>query len=688
MHRRALLGAMALAFLAAVITEPDPASGDELSPTKTSATFELVPEDGLIRVTIDFEVTNLRPSETTREACPGYEYCEYTTDFYLTTGGFHVDPSGVDFSATTSGGAASVEVESFGEGFLSFATVTFPATFYGETRTVTLTYDVPGGEPRSGDPTRAGMAYANFCAIAGGAFEGDPESLRLVIPERYEVEQFEGDTLKRSTSDGNTILSTGEAPTPSGTDSHPICVEAQDDEAFVRTDHTSPGGIAVTIEAWPEDAEWQESVSQSVADTLGRLEEAIGRPPDAEEIVVREVLSESLGGYAAAFDPDESLARVGDDALDPTIAAHELAHAWFNESFTDNVWLNEGYAEVLAQSVVDADAPLCQDPGDEAIAGTDLAKWTYLPALPTEEDHQRVSDQYAISCWVVAQVVDRVGLDAMREILNAAWDGEIAYVGEGGEAEVIGPPPISWRDWLDLVDERGLVPAGETDLDWLQDLLVETGAAGNLAPLTERSAAREEYHALVAANEAWSQPIVIREALATWSFDDARDAISTGMEVVAAHESAVDLVPEMSESVGVEEAYEEATDEEELDEALRLATDEGDAAATVAHAVTAAQVERNPIELVGLVGADLEADASDAVTALVSSDVSAATELADLTIRTSRDAALSGGLRLGGFVAVITVAGGAYLLHRRRRRSRRPPDSPVGGVDEPAPTTS
>jgi hypothetical protein len=675
--------AIAVALLAAPFAAPQQAFAGNV-PTKTDSTFELVPDSGLIHVTVTLTMTNSIASVT--ESCPGYASC--TTDYYITEGDIAVDPTGVNFRATTDGGA-SVSVKSGGEGFLSDATVTYPPTYFGATRVVTLTYDIPGGAPRSRTPTRAGKAYALFCGFPGGAYEGDPQSFRIVVPARYVVEETQGAMLTKSLQKGKTVLGSGESNAPKGGKWTGACVEARDDASFVTAKHSSASGIDVETEAWPEDAKWLAAVSSTVGATLDALEVAIGRPPKTDAITVREVLSATLGEYVGAFDSATSSARVGEDALDPVIATHELAHAWFNDSFSSEVWLDEGYAEATARTAarkalgVTGSVVPCAYPGPIVTDRVALADWAILPALPTDKDRQRVADQYDVACWIVTEVGRRIGADRLREIYAAAVDGEIAYVG-ANPPEITRKGPITWRDWLDLVDERGRVPAGEKDLDWLQDVLVQAGAA-NESALANRSATRRLYHDLLASTDPWAAPIAIRRPMAGWSWKRATEAVRTAHSIYAAHASSLDLVEGLSESDTVRTAYEAASSQEELEAALLLANTEHDAAEAVKAGVAAAAADRNPVEAVGLVGEDLDADADAAVQALVVADFDAATAKADAVVATGQDAAGAGGVRLGGAGVVVLVgAGGAFFL-RRRRRARgdagRPPTDATADMD-------
>ncbi len=158
---------------------------------------------------------------------------------------------------------------------------------------------------------------------------------------------------------------------------------------------------------------------------------------------------------------------------------------------------------------------------------------------------ERFLAQYALACWVVTDVAEQVvGVDAMREIAQAALAGEIPYLGDGSRRRSV-QRATSWQEWADLVDERGLIPAGETDFAWLTDLLLEVGAATGGQVLDDRAATRAAYHDLLAATDPWAAPTVLRFDMAGWSFEEAADEIEVALEADAARDAAVEAVPEL-----------------------------------------------------------------------------------------------------------------------------------------------
>lgn len=673
---RTAASAVVAAVIALMALAGPPAARASDYPVRTSTTWELLPDEGVIRVTVTLEITNRQASTVTREECPGYLYCETTTSYYIDQGGFSVDLAATNFSVTTSAGPGSVTVGPHEEGFLPNATVTFPQTTYGQTIVVTTTYDVPGGKPRSGDPVRAGAAYANFCAFPGGVYPGDAESMRVVLPDRYTVEQTDGEPLDRTTRNGKTIFTRPEAATPESLEWHGACFEAVDEDAYVVTTDTSPGGIRIRTESWPEDQEWQDQVSATIGNRLDALEELIGRPADAEELSLTEVVPEALGGYAGIFDADLGEARVSEDALDPAIAAHEVAHAWFNDSFALETWINEGFAEVYARSVTGGEP--CERPAD-AVGRADVADWSYLPPVPTHDDRLRVQDQYALACWVMQTIADRVGEDGMRDVLDAAWAHENPYVG-APSPETFRSTAITWHDLLDLVTERGMAPQGETDVEWIHQLLLDAGATHDADRLDERAAAVARYRALTEATGGWDVPIAVRQPLGRWDFKAATAAMETAEQLDAVHDESVDLVSDLSTSTTVESAYEAAVDDSDLEHALAIARDEAAAAAVVGEMQAAVAAERNPVEAVGLLGEDLPSSEAAAVDALAAGEFDDATSASNATMSLLEQAAVTGGLRLGGVLLGLAIVVAGVLLIRRFLAAR----SRSKAGDEPA----
>jgi hypothetical protein len=132
------------------------------------------------------------------------------------------------------------------------------------------------------------------------------------------------------------------------------------------------------------------------------------------------------------------------------------------------------------------------------------------------------------------------------------------------------------------------------------------------------------------------------------------------------------LLPSIeAESSPIRTAYEEADSSRELTAARDQAADQVDAATVVSTAVAMAEVERGPIERLGLLGVDVETVAASAVAAVESMDF-AASEAAAHQVTLALDGAMSAGLgRLGAALAAIAaLLLGAWAFARRRRPAR------------------
>lgn len=93
--------------------------------------------------------------------------------------------------------------------------------------------------------------------------------------------------------------------------------------------------------------------------------------------------------------------------------------------------------------------------------------------------------------------------------------------------------PVDWREWLDIVDEVGLVPAGVGDLTFAEDLLVATGVIRRRA-VRDRADARAAFHELRAMAPGGVTPAVVRRDLDRWEFDAAARDIRLARRVARA----------------------------------------------------------------------------------------------------------------------------------------------------------
>ena len=159
------------------------------------------------------------------------------------------------------------------------------------------------------------------------------------------------------------------------------------------------------------------------------------------------------------------------------------------------------------------------------------------------------------------------------EVLGSLLDGETKYIGSAGP-ESGTSPLVDFREWLDAIDERGLVPAGKsdpafadnlTDLDFAQNLLDDFGIPDSLPELELRSEARAKYHEFLDMAAPLGAPHAVRKDMDDWNFARAMARIEQSTRVYEALTEADRLLPEAELLPIVQPQFEAAENEEQLD---------------------------------------------------------------------------------------------------------------------------
>lgn len=97
------------------------------------------------------------------------------------------------------------------------------------------------------------------------------------------------------------------------------------------------------------------------------------------------------------------------------VIVHEYAHAAIHELSRGRAprWLHEGLAQVLEGATPD---PMLRAPGGLTLAGVE--------ALAGEADPLRARTGYDVALWIVSDLLDRGGIEAVRELLERLGAGE------------------------------------------------------------------------------------------------------------------------------------------------------------------------------------------------------------------------------------------------------------------------
>ncbi len=627
------------------------------------ATYEVRPADKLVHVTVHLAVTNHLTDTLI------HRYTFDRTDLSVPPTAVHASASAGSrkVAASVVSRSASQQVLSVGLG---------AALGAGHTTSVTVTFDLPdpGGSPTR--PIRVGASLVTFPVWAYGSAGLAGSTVVVRFPAGYQVKVVAGGLGAPLTApDGSVSLTAGPIADPLA---FSAVVAADRPSAYVETSVAiviNGRAASVVVRAWPDDPGWGVRMSRLIKTSLPLLAAEIGLPfqPATQALAVEEALPRSLDGYAASYLPAEGRIRIAYTA-DDTVAVHELAHLWFDDSLFADRWIADGFAIFYGNRVAQA---MKLKPRDESItpalqtARLPLNAWsgsdpstTSQPAAGTPP--AELTDRYgrAAAVTLAGRLYALVGADGLQAVWRAASGREAAYqpAGQIGAPDVSAGPP-DWRGFLDLIAERTGVDASGLWSTW-----VVTPAEQPL--LTTRTATRTQFAALVGRAAGWTLPHTVLDALNAWQFDpvatllsglgqvlDQRDRI-----VVAA--GAAGLTPPGT----LQHVFQGGTSASALTEA----SNELQVIDAISAATAAEPPPNSLLDQLGLIGANPGADLEAATSAFNSGDLATARDRALAADSAWSQSADAGGFRIRVTIAAILVAAVAlgYVLIQLRRLGR------------------
>jgi hypothetical protein len=650
-------GAVALALLAAatVLTfaTAEPAHAIEGLRYEAHSTYTVDAAAGVVRVVVDATLTNEQPDSTSGNVVTSYYFPRFPVP--MLSGATNV-------VATREGRSQGVEFESTDSGLFKIAFVDLsPDLYYRDVAHVIVTYDLPSEPPRSEATTRVNPAFATFWAWP----VADPNltSVRVLVPKRFEVDSI-GPNLRRSDNGDAILYESGAIANP---ETWGVVISARDDDRLATID-AGTDDHDIEIRAWPDDPEWGAFVAGQIDDGLPVLEDLIDQPwPTDDELQITETVSPYLYGYAGWYSADDNTIEVG-DRLDPEVILHEISHIWFNDELFTDRWISEGFAQTYSNLAVVETGGDAREPKRvvaSARGAQPLNAWSNPTFRNDEESEAEEEFGYNASWFVIEGVTDEIGVDRMRDVIDAAADETITYTGDP-EPERLGGA-TSWKRLLDLLENVG---ASERAARLWRDHVVADSARDDL---TARSRARSAYDELVAAGDAWTVPYEIRADMARWQFRSARQAMATATSILELRDEIVATLD--GTGVGLphdfEVDFEAAKDLESLE---ATAEDYLAAAEQVAAAHREAEAGHGLLGTIGLWGDEYETELARADGAYERGDAAGATAAAAAVIA-AVDGASGVGLRrallvVGAFVALLALVLVLWWWRRRRRRRR------------------
>lgn len=505
--------------------------GNGLEESSTN-TFQIDESTGNVRVTIEITLRNVTSDRREGNVIRQTFFNGYGT----------VVPAGAEnIVATRNGSTLNSEliVNEDGEAFSLFQFELGTRLFNGQSTTVIVTYDHTGQPPRSELLWRSNAAYASFLAFGPG--DTGNVTINLVLPFGYEFDDFT-DLTGFVASDPNEFATTTWTQSGLGEDFETLVSLSND--ALLTTTPLDVPGANLDLRSWPDDPEWLEFAKDKVENGVPDLEKLIGLPwPLDGEFDIRQTVEPNFYGYAGWFDSEAAEIAVGEE-LDADTMFHELSHAWFNSDLFEGRWLGEGFAQVYASELVErgeGDSRSPDVPSRFGTGGQPLSQWTSFGDNGTATFEAIEDYGYNASFWVIAQVVDEIGLDGLASLIASADQDLLAYQVEGSSDRRPTVEPDTWRHVLDYVE----ITAGSTHAENLfRDFVV---GQDQFDELDERRAAIEAYQQLVTRADDWPAPIGIRTRLDVWSFERAGELVTQANVVLDSR----DELARLSEQIGV-----------------------------------------------------------------------------------------------------------------------------------------
>lgn len=625
-----------------------PALADDGLSTGATSRYVLDAKATEVLVDVTLELRNTTPDR-------GNSYFFYTY--------FQVPvPAGAQKLRATSGGSTlKVRLSDTEDPSTALARISFPDLRFGRSRTIRLTYTVPGEKPRSADSTRVGPGYATF-SVNGF---GDPgrNTVQVVAPTSM---TFDATSEEFSASEkGATTTHTVRSSDPDGF----WAVVSLRDPANSRKTTVDVPGTSLELHGYQDDAQWTAFVAEQVTAGLPELERLIGTPWPGGLERIREDASPAVQGYDGWFDPGDNEIVIGED-LDADLIFHELSHAWVSsERFTQR-WVYEGLAQVLAERTVKATGgkavshPKASRKDRDAVA---LNEWGGSPSSPFDDvDSYAYPVSYAATTALVADLDDA----QLAAVVSAGIRGESAY-DPAGTRDSAGVT-TSWARWLDILETRGGVKdAAGVFRTWA--LTPEQQV--QLAP---RAAARAGYAAVDEGDGDWLPPEGLRVAMTRWDFDRATAVTEQVAELGPAVKQVQDAAAQADLPVpdAVRETYEKAEDDEQYEALASSLPTAARAISAVGAAVDDAATDRDPVSALGASVLGVRDSAAEAVALLEAGKLDTAVAAAE-TASGRADKSLLVGLA-GPLLAALGLLG-AVLVTRQVLCRRSSAGIPVKG---------
>jgi hypothetical protein len=450
--------------------------------------------------------------------------------------------------------------------------------------------------------------------------QGTPGSaVSVVFPAGFTVQQDFGELIRTTDASKEAVFVAASLPDATALNAWFTAARPVPAGDFLER-VTAVGRLQVTLRYWKDDPAWADQVERTLQAGYPVLSQMIGLgDPANPAITIQEASSQSIAGFSGQYDQASGQVQVSYLA-DPFVLLHEIAHLWFNDTLASDRWIDEGFASYYAeQAVLQLGMP------DHSPQLTDRLLPARLPLNdwigPDEPDSTATAYLYGASTDLARETAALAGLDGLRRVWAEIRADRTPYQPAGGS---IGNSSAGQgTDWRGLLDYLEQTTGKSFESIWRQWVVDPSQAVD----LTLREQARADYAAAVVAAGTWSLPPDIREAMETWQFARAEELIGDAKSVLADRQQIALLAP--VESLTPPTTLRAAFEGKSVAAASLEARNELAALGAIVAARQGQMDSQGAARVVGLLGADPDADLAAAQKAFSQGDVVKAASLAD-----------------------------------------------------------
>ncbi|MDW7733535.1 MAG: hypothetical protein SCH66_14040 [Methanolobus sp.] len=199
-------------------------------------------------------------------------------------------------------------------------------------------------------------------------------------------------------------------------------VRSTDYSVLEETVHLQEKDIAVTIRYWGGEEEWAQQMMNTTVESLPVLEQTWGLPyPASYNITITQANTTETGGYGGYNEGSKGIWLLHTSSDE--ILIHELAHYWTRACNFDQLWMDEGYADLYTYIVLNETMPERAEKRKERFLEKydtlktqyeiPLSEWS-TPESIDEMTQEEVDFGYKKAFALTYTLYEDIGLEAMQ----------------------------------------------------------------------------------------------------------------------------------------------------------------------------------------------------------------------------------------------------------------------------------